>query len=57
MYYSEHDSFTRYSYSEIFLNTATLMQQKIIFKNGKPVWQQSGFVPTAELVKLFKQFQ
>jgi hypothetical protein len=33
------------------------MQQKIIFKKGKPVWQQSGFVPTAELVKLFKQFQ
>jgi thioredoxin 1 len=29
----------------------------ILFKNGKPVWQQSGVVPSSELVKLFKQFQ
>ena len=29
----------------------------ILFKKGKPVWQQSGVVPTSELVKLFKQFQ
>lgn len=29
----------------------------IMFKKGKPVWKQSGVVPTQELVKLFNQFQ
>ena len=29
----------------------------IIFKNGKPIWKQSGVVPANELVKLFLQFQ
>jgi thioredoxin 1 len=29
----------------------------IMFKNGQPVWKQSGVVPTQELVKLFNQFQ
>jgi len=29
----------------------------IMFKQGKPVWKQSGVVPTQELVKLFNQFQ
>lgn len=29
----------------------------IMFKNGKPVWKQSGVVPSHELVKLFQQFQ
>lgn len=29
----------------------------IMFKNGKPVWKQSGVVPTQELIKLFNQFQ
>ena len=29
----------------------------IIFKNGKPVWKQSGVVPAQELIRLFNQFQ
>ncbi len=29
----------------------------IMFKQGKPVWKQSGVVPTQELIKLFNQFQ
>ena len=29
----------------------------IMFKKGKPVWKQSGVVPTQELIKLFNQFQ
>lgn len=29
----------------------------IMFKNGQPVWKQSGVVPTPELIKLFNQFQ
>ena len=29
----------------------------IMFKNGKPVWKQSGVVPASELVRLFNQFQ
>lgn len=29
----------------------------IMFKNGKPVWKQSGVVPTQELIKLFNQYQ
>ena len=29
----------------------------IIFKNGKPVWKQSGVVPAQELIRLFHQFQ
>lgn len=29
----------------------------IMFKNGQPVWKQSGVVPTHELIKLFNQFQ
>ncbi len=28
----------------------------IIFKNGKPVWRQSGVVPKQELVRLLKSF-
>ena len=28
----------------------------MIFKNGKPVWKQSGVVPAHELVKLCNQF-
>ena len=28
----------------------------MIFKNGKPVWKQSGVVPAHELVKLYNQF-
>jgi thioredoxin 1 len=29
----------------------------IIFKNGQPVWKQSGVVPANELIRLFNQFQ
>lgn len=29
----------------------------IMFKQGKPVWKQSGVVPSQELVRLFNQFQ
>jgi thioredoxin 1 len=29
----------------------------IIFKNGKPVWKQSGVVQSQELIRLFNQFQ
>ena len=29
----------------------------ILFKNGQPVWRQSGVVPANELVKLFNQYQ
>ena len=29
----------------------------IMFKQGKPVWKQSGVVPTQELIKIFNQFQ
>ena len=29
----------------------------IMFKNGQPVWKQSGVVPTQELIKIFNQFQ
>ncbi|MCC6373140.1 MAG: thioredoxin [Bacteroidia bacterium] len=29
----------------------------IMFKQGKPVWRQSGVVPAYELVKLFNQYQ
>lgn len=29
----------------------------IIFKNGQPVWIQSGVVPANELIRLFNQFQ
>lgn len=29
----------------------------IMFKQGKPVWKQSGVVPAQELIKLFNQFQ
>ena len=28
----------------------------ILFKNGKPVWQQSGVVPRAGLVSVIKKF-
>jgi thioredoxin 1 len=28
----------------------------ILFKNGEIVWQQSGVVPTAQLVSLFNKF-
>lgn len=29
----------------------------IMFKNGQPVWKQSGVVPTQELIRVFNQFQ
>lgn len=29
----------------------------MIFKNGKPVWKQSGVVQANELIRLFNQFQ
>lgn len=29
----------------------------IMFKNGNPVWKQSGVVPAQELIRLFNQFQ
>ena len=29
----------------------------ILFKNGKPVWKQSGVVPAQELVRLLEQNQ
>ena len=29
----------------------------IMFKNGQPVWKQSGVVPTQELITIFNQFQ
>lgn len=29
----------------------------ILFKNGNPVWRQSGVVPTNELIALFNQYQ
>ena len=29
----------------------------ILFKNGQPVWKQSGVVPSQELIRLFQQFQ
>ena len=29
----------------------------ILFKNGQPVWRQSGVVPANELVKIFNQYQ
>ena len=29
----------------------------MIFKNGKPVWKQSGVVSAHELIKLYNQFQ
>ncbi|MNJ92103.1 Thioredoxin-like protein [compost metagenome] len=29
----------------------------ILFKNGKPVWRQSGVVPANELAKIIKQHQ
>jgi len=28
----------------------------IIFKNGKPVWRQSGIVPANQLEKIIKQY-
>ena len=28
----------------------------ILFKNGKPLWRQSGVVPKAELVSVIKKF-
>jgi thioredoxin 1 len=29
----------------------------ILFKNGKPIWKQSGVVPAQELVRLLEQNQ